>query len=174
MLSDPRQRMPCGRMPEHFEWSQTKAILDSVHAQWAQPRHRERRPQADLASPTAHNISWKQSCFLFTLQTPKKIYYITDNKKTYIQYLLSEIQQRANTAARFVICCDKKRTSNGIIPPWKLWIIFGFLHWPFALCWPPYTDTLYIHMEIPRKCCSVYSVLTYFYVYVLTALSTLF
>lgn len=34
-----------------------------------------------------------------------------------LPYLLGEVQQCANTAARFVSCCDKKRTSSGIQPP---------------------------------------------------------
>ena len=34
-----------------------------------------------------------------------------------LPYLLGEIQQCANTAARFVSCCDKKRTTSGLQPP---------------------------------------------------------
>ena len=40
---------------------------------------------------------------------------ITNNKKC--PYLLGEVQQCANTAARCVRCCDRKRMSNGIQAP---------------------------------------------------------
>ena len=40
---------------------------------------------------------------------------MTNDEK--LPYLLGEVQQCANTAARFVSCCDKKRISNGTQPP---------------------------------------------------------
>ena len=39
---------------------------------------------------------------------------LTDIEK--LPYLLGEVQQCTNTAARFISCCDKKRASNGQCP----------------------------------------------------------
>ena len=40
---------------------------------------------------------------------------MSNDKK--LPYLLGEVQQCANTAAKFVTCCDKRRISNGTQPP---------------------------------------------------------
>ena len=40
---------------------------------------------------------------------------MSNDKK--LPYLLGEVQQCANIAARFVICCDKRRIANGTQPP---------------------------------------------------------
>ena len=61
---------------------------------------------------------------------------MTNNKK--LPYLLGKIQQRANTAARFVNCCDKRLANGTVItvytvppplnctycPPTKLYILY--------------------------------------------------
>ena len=57
----------------------------------------------------------RDSYFPQITYTQREFENLTNDEK--LPYLLGEIHQCANTAARFVNCCDKRRLANGIQPP---------------------------------------------------------
>lgn len=120
-VTDPKLRksLTMYRLSEH-----SLAVERGRHRQTWLPRE-ERLCTHCTQQEVETELHFLTTCLLY--QDIRDIYYprITTAQQDFenmanhekLPYLLGEIQQCANTAARFVSCCDKKRTSNGIQPP---------------------------------------------------------